>query len=290
MAAVMAILFTSIWFYLIGTASFLPSRNLAVRKGKGQKLSMERRFLEAPFLALLERFCKWDFVQQYLNEYHMKLFILNGMAWTIEKTKREAAVSAGYGYFAGMALSWLSWLSGETLLLGAALLGCTGLGARGFVRAGQLLNKRRGKIIAVLPQMMSQLMLLVGAGETVQGAFARCLAGKEGSEHPLYKEWQASVLSLRNGQSFSETLERFNRHCALQEASLFSTVLLLNYRKGGDQFILSVRELSYSLWEKRKGLARVRGEEASSKLVFPLAVILFTMLALVAAPAVLSMS
>nr|WP_306812652.1 type II secretion system F family protein [Paenibacillus soyae] len=133
-------------------------------------------------------------------------------------------------------------------------------------------------------------MLLVGAGETVQGAFIRCLEGKEGSNHPLDREWQAAVAAMRNGQSFSGAIEQFNRSCAVQEASIFTTVMLLNYRKGGEQFVLSVRELSYSLWEKRKEIARTKGEEASSKLVFPLVGIMFILMILVAAPAVLMMS
>jgi tight adherence protein C len=85
-------------------------------------------------------------------------------------------------------------------------------------------------------------------------------------------------------------MERFNRSCAVQEVSIFTTVLLLNYRRGGEHFVLALRELSYTLWEKRKAIARTRGEEASSKLVFPLVGILLVLMILVAAPAVLLMS
>ncbi|MOA03965.1 hypothetical protein D3C78_1234970 [compost metagenome] len=116
------------------------------------------------------------------------------------------------------------------------------------------------------------------------------MEGKEKMDHPLYKEWSAAVSSLHNGQSFSTVIERFNRRCAVQEVSVFTTVLLLNYRRGGEHFALALRELSYSLWEKRKAIARSRGEEASSKLVFPLVGILLVLMVLVAAPAVLLMS
>lgn len=255
----------------------------------GAESALTSALLAGPFRRLLDKASEWQAVQQYLNGYHAKLYVLHGAAWTAEGTRNAAAAALGAGYAALTGCAWLSWLGGEPLLLGIGVLLGAVVCVRGSFEAGRKLEKRRSRIVAALPDRLSKLMLLVGAGETVQGAFLRCAEGIDASDHPLDKEWRAAARSLRNGEPFSVCLERFNRNCAVQEAAIFTTVLLLNYRRGGDHFVLALRELSFTLWEKRKTMARTRGEQASSKLVFPLAGILLIMMVLVAAPAMLLM-
>lgn len=71
---------------------------------------------------------------------------------------------------------------------------------------------------------------------------------------------------------------------------MFTTTLLLNHKRGGEELVLSLRELSVILWDKRKALARTLGEEASSKLVFPMVLIFFIVMVIVASPALMMMS
>jgi tight adherence protein C len=153
-------------------------------------------------------------------------------------------------------------------------------------------EQRKQNILLDIPEVMSKLMLLLGAGETVQRALIRCTDRREDKEkrdNALLIELRRANEEVRNGQSFSAAMEAFSRRCAVQEVSLFTTTILLNYRRGGDRLVLSLKELSYSLWEKRKAVARSRGEEASSKLVFPLVGIFLILMALVASPAILMM-
>ncbi|RJE91272.1 type II secretion system protein [Paenibacillus sp. 1011MAR3C5] len=291
MALFAALLLTAGWVFLIGRSALrrIP-RLLRQNRGKKGDAALSALLIQEPFLRAWEKACEWDAFQHMLNSYHGKLMILNGASWTIERTKAEAASSVGTGYAALVGSCWLSWMIGENFILFAGVLAFVALAFRQFAEAGKKLERRKKAIITGLPDRMSKLMLLVSAGETVQRAFVRCMEGIDNLNHPLDKEWGAAVAAMNNGQSFSVVLERFNRSCAVQEASLFTTVMLLNYRKGGEHFVLAVRELSYSLWEKRKGLARISGEEASSKLVFPLVGVMFIMMIIVAAPALLVMS
>lgn len=291
--AAAAIVLTGIWIVGIGSHALRLIGQQLIKSGKrkiGTGVDAKELIMVAPFIRLLERFKVFDSLQLPLGGYHMKLLILQGPGWTIERTKASVAVAVGSGYASIVACAWLSWLAAEPVMLAIGLVFGIVLALRPFMNAAREIEKRRREIIAELPLMMSKLMLLVGAGETVQGALMRCLDGKEADRHPLYKEWQGAMDALHNGHSFPMALERFNRRCAVQEASVFTTVLLLNYRKGGEHFVLSLRELSYSLWEKRKAGAKARGEEASSKLVFPLVGILLVLMVLVAAPAVLLMA
>ncbi len=126
-----------------------------------------------------------------------------------------------------------------------------------------------------LPEVLNQLMLLVGAGETVQQALIR-IADKTGaSADPLRMELSEAARALKMNGSFTKCMEDFSKRCSLQETTLFTTTLLLNYRRGGEEMLVSLRELSMTLWDKRKALAKTLGEEASSKLVFPMVLIFF---------------
>lgn len=292
-AAIAVVTLTAIWLYIVGVRALhsiwlqLIGRRRHVDKSEQQ---LKQLILIDPFMRVFERLHLFESLQLPMSSYHTRLLILKDSDWSIERTKAEAAASFGNGYAALTGCAWLSLLGREPMLfMMGAVFGIV-LTIRPVVEAGRRVEQRKQQMITELPDMLSKLMLLVGAGETVQLALARCLEGKEANQHPLYKEWNDAVLSMRNGQSFSSAIERFNRRCAVQEVSIFTTVLLLNYRRGGEHFVLALRELSYTLWEKRKAIARSRGEEASSKLVFPLVGILLVLMVLVAAPAVLLMS
>ncbi|GAF08207.1 type II/IV secretion system protein TadC [Paenibacillus pini JCM 16418] len=53
---------------------------------------------------------------------------------------------------------------------------------------------------------------------------------------------------------------------------------------------MALTDLSRVLWEKRKSITRTRGEQASSKLVFPMVVIFLVVVVLVGTPAFLMMN
>lgn len=281
--AVLVLLLVLLWALLAGRAGLAQ----LLRKTKPDWKGL---LIIGPFDRLLERSKLYQHLQLPLSSYHSKQILLKGTDWQLNQTKRHIAETAGYGYAVLTGCTLLAVLANEPLLIGMGLLLGLLLPARPFMEAGRQVERRKQAIISELPEALSKLMLLVGAGEPVLQAFSRCLEGKDPAAQPLYKEWERVVIALRNGESFSTAIEKFNRGCAVQEVSIFTTVMLLNYRRGGDQFVLALREISYSLWEKRKAVARSRGEEASSKLVFPLVGILLVLMVFVAAPAMLLMS
>ncbi|WP_308635962.1 type II secretion system F family protein [Paenibacillus silvisoli] len=208
----------------------------------------------------------------------------------MEDTAGFVASALGTGYLAVCAGAWLSVLSGEQALLYLGLLLGIILPAAKWRDTAAKVERRKQDILLLLPEVISKLMLLLGAGETLQRALIRASERKdEKAGSPLIVELRKANEAVRNGESFAAAMEMLSRRCAVQEVSLFTTTLLLNYRRGGDRLSLSLKELTYSLWEKRKAVARARGEEASSKLVFPLVGLFIVLMALVASPAILMM-
>jgi len=152
-------------------------------------------------------------------------------------------------------------------------------------------KNREQEILLELPEFLNQMILLVDAGETVQRALTLCVDRKRSQvTHPLYKELIQMIHEWSGGYSFQQSFEQFSKRCAVQEVSIFTTTIMLNYRRGGGEFVVALRDLSRILWEKRKAVSRVRGEEASSKLVFPMVVVFFLLLVLVCTPVFMMMN
>ncbi|MEY8749533.1 type II secretion system F family protein [Alkalicoccobacillus gibsonii] len=157
------------------------------------------------------------------------------------------------------------------------------------IMINQLSNKekeRKNQILVELPEVVNKIILLVNAGETVQQAIVRCVELKEKTDSPLFQELKIAVNKLTSNEPFPNVLNEFSKKCSIQEVSIFTTTVLLNYRKGGQDLILSLRELSHDLWEKRKNVSKTKGEEASSKLVFPLILIFVAIMIIVGYPAI----
>ncbi|MGZ9583591.1 type II secretion system F family protein [Paenibacillus marinisediminis] len=151
-------------------------------------------------------------------------------------------------------------------------------------------EKRKQDMQLELPELLSKLTLLVQAGETVQKALQTCLQRKaEQLEHPLYHELERMMKDMQHGYAFAQALEQFAKRCAVQEVSMFATTLLMNQRRGGESFVLAMEDLGRQLWEKRKAVARKRGEEASTKLIFPVMLMFLVVLIIVGGPAFLMM-
>jgi tight adherence protein C len=148
-------------------------------------------------------------------------------------------------------------------------------------------TKRKHDIIFELPEFASKVALLVNAGETVQNAIIRCTTMKTEDDNPLYVELNEAVTKLRNGDSFNQVMEELGKRCGVQEVSILVTTVLLNYRRGGSELSLALRGISHDLWEKRKVISRTRGEEASSKLIFPMVLIFIAVLLVIAYPALI---
>ena len=147
-------------------------------------------------------------------------------------------------------------------------------------------KERRDQILMELPEVVNKIILLVNAGETVQQALVRCVTTAKDMKSPLIMELTDTVNKMVSNEPFHQVLNDLSKKCGIQEISIFTTTILLNYRKGGNDLIVAMRELSHELWEKRKALSKTKGEEASSKLVFPLILIFVTVMIIVGYPAI----
>ncbi|MEK4296541.1 type II secretion system F family protein [Paenibacillus sp. FSL R5-0914] len=252
----------------------LPMEGLRLRKlGEPLLLLIEKTGIVSRFPSLMFR------IQRSLQRSY-------GMRYSAERTLLFMGEMLSYSWLLLVGGSLITGFSGDQtgLILGFFLAGA--LPAAMVSDLHKKVRVREQNIMLELPELLNSIVLLVGAGETVQRAIIRCVESHRGDvNHPLYKELRIMTSEWEGGYSFQQAFENFSKRCAVQEVSLFTTTVLLNYRRGGADFVLSLRDLSRMLWDKRKAISRTRGEQASSKLVFPMVVIFLIVIVLVGTPA-----
>ncbi|WEK55083.1 MAG: type II secretion system F family protein [Candidatus Cohnella colombiensis] len=149
----------------------------------------------------------------------------------------------------------------------------------------QQVSQRKMLILMALPELLAQLLLIVNAGENVLRALMKCADQRMDGENPLYDELKAALLAMKRGESLAISLEEMGRRCGVIEVKRFAATVLINTRRGGDSFVPALRELTSQMWDQRKALTRTLGEQASTRLTFPLTVIFLLIMVLVGAPA-----
>jgi len=256
------------------------------------KMKAKLHLLYDPAKALIGRPNVYRRLLPWLEKPQIALAALHGGVCSKERLTGWAAEALGLGYAV--------WLGGGGLAIAAdnaslaylgAIVGAL-LPALRYKELKSKLERRRQTIVLELPELLSRLLLMVNAGENVMRALEKILSrqGEAARNHPLYGELASALAAVKRGEPLAAALEEFGRRCAVPEAKLFATTLLINSRRGGETFVSALRELSRTLWERRKAVARTLGEQASSRMAFPLAIIFLLIMVLVGAPSMLMMA
>lgn len=259
-----------------------------------RKLHMEGlrlKKLHGPFLFLLDRYEVGRRLPVLMYRMQHAIQKMHGIQHSGEKTMLYSAEMLTYAWLTllvGCLLSLVDDIGNGGLLGGLAL--AVALPFALYKDLHTKVQRRDQDILMELPELLNRIVLLVGAGETVQRAIVHCVASQGERDHPLYNELRKTVGDWNNGYSFQQSFEQFSRRCGVQEVTIFTTTVLLNFRRGGGDFVLALRDLSHVLWEKRKAVSRAKGEQASSKLVFPMVLIFFTIVVMIGAPAFMMMN
>ncbi|MBO9599282.1 MAG: type II secretion system F family protein [Cohnella sp.] len=268
---------------LLGIYAVLLSRAILVRRGR---LTGIKPLID-PFVYVLRVPSVLGRIEPLLIRQRVTLAQLNGGTCSRDRLLLFAGESFGLGYAALLAFGLLAWAAdnGTLAVLGTIVSCCVP-----FLRAKELRNRvamRRQRIVMELPELLGKLLLIVNAGDNVLRALTRCAEQQPPGSNPLYDELRSALAAMRRGESMAAALEEMGRRCAVPEVKLFASTLLIHARRGGEVFVPALRELTRQMWEKRKAAVRTLGEQASSKLVFPLTLVFLCIMILVGAPAML---
>ena len=107
---------------------------------------------------------------------------------------------------------------------------------------------------------------------------------------PLYQALAKTTEKMEHGATDEEALDQLTVACNMPQVRRFVSVILQNMHRGGADVLVALQDIGKELWEARKAAARQIAEETSTKLLFPMMLMLIAVILLVAAPAVMGMA
>lgn len=146
------------------------------------------------------------------------------------------------------------------------------------------LEKRQRLLRLEYPELVHKLVLFVGAGMTIRGAFRKIASDSEGTA-PVYEEMLYTCHELDSGVSEGAAYERFGKRTGLQEYIRLSTLLMQNLKRGNATLLVRLREEADRAAEERLHQSKKLGEEASTKLLLPMVMMLAVVMVIIMAPA-----
>lgn len=176
-------------------------------------------------------------------------------------------------------------LMGIAFLLGSVLV--FAVYGRESAKLRRKKREREEELLVDYPEFLSRFILLTGAGMTVRSAWERMLSDykKSGRKRYVYDEMQHTMAQLEVGMPELKAYEEFGRRCAILSYLRFTTILTQNLKKGSSGIAALLRMESEEAFSERKNQARRKGEEAGTKLLFPMGGMLIIVFVLILVPA-----
>ncbi|WP_105619052.1 hypothetical protein [Vallitalea okinawensis] len=168
-----------------------------------------------------------------------------------------------------------------------------------FVRDEDIKRKIKKKDDAVklqFPDMIIKFTLLINAGMTTYSAWNKvCMdyvmnQQNHKKDMPMYEEMLVTLSDMKGGVSEYDAYERLGQRVSVREVKKFSNILTQTLHKGNKDLIYSLQNLGQEAWEERVVTAKRLGEEASSKLLFPMMILLIIIIIIVMTPALMSLN
>lgn len=153
---------------------------------------------------------------------------------------------------------------------------------------------RNEQMLLDYPEIISQFTMLMGAGMTSKNVWKK-VAGdyqekkkETGRERAAYEEILTVYIELQSGVPEAECYERFARRCGLVPYMKLGVLLAQNLKKGTKGISDMLQMEAVQAMEERKSRAKRLGEEAGTKLLVPMLLMLVIVLTIVVVPAFLS--
>lgn len=157
-------------------------------------------------------------------------------------------------------------------------------------------EKRKQTLDLEYSEMVSKIALLAGAGMTIQGAWEKIVTdylkekekGEDFKKKEVFEEMAITYYQLKSGMSEPLAYEEFGRRCNTQMYLQFGSLLSQNLRKGTANLLTLLDNAAKEAFIHRKQLAKQQGEEAGTKLLIPMIMMMGIVMIIVIFPAFVS--
>lgn len=152
--------------------------------------------------------------------------------------------------------------------------------------------KRKRQLILDYSGFVNKFRLYLSAGLTVKNAFYRIMEDYghqqvQKKRKYLYEEMRISCFQLENGATEEQVYREFGKRCGETRYRRLSFLLTVHLKQGNDQLLALLSQEADGAWEDRRNMAKKAGEEAGTKLLFPMMLMLVVVMFLILLPAYL---
>ncbi len=157
------------------------------------------------------------------------------------------------------------------------------------------LKKRRNQMLMDYPEIINKFNLLVYAGMTIKQAWCRIAEDYSGNNSArklnkryAYEEMLLTAHELKLGMPEGNAYEQFGRRTGILAYMKFGSLIAQNLKKGSKGLAELLSREAMEAFEDRKELAKRLGEEAGTKLLGPMMIMLLIVLIIIVIPAFMS--
>ena len=180
----------------------------------------------------------------------------------------------------------------------AAAILVIGIGAAGMliISEGQRKKEEEKKNSRQMridyPQIINKFNLYIRAGMTIRRAWFLIVRDYEkkhdGKKRKAYEEMIFTMNQMQGGVPEGECYENYGKRCGISCYRKLGTMLSQNLKKGSGGLSQLLEREAQESFEDRKNLAKKMGEEAGTKLMIPMFLMLIIVFAIVIIPAFFS--
>ena len=156
---------------------------------------------------------------------------------------------------------------------------------------------RKAQMQIDYPEILSKLILLMNAGMSMRMAFSKValdykkqkvISKQKNYCRHAYEEFWITYQEMEHGVFEVEAYERLGTRCGLAMYKVFAVLLIQNLKRGNQKLLEAMEREMANAFEERKRRAKILGEQAGTKLLLPMMVMLIIVFILLLVPAFLS--
>jgi len=198
------------------------------------------------------------------------------------------AAAASY-LWVGLLLTTLFFAAtGDTIWLGFGLLLTGVLIYSSFQDIQKKVNTLHLKVALDLPDYISKIIILTSAGLTLRAAMKK-VSEEMSLNTPLYTMMSQVMRNIDNGMNENTALDQAVRRCNMPEMRRLVAVIEQNLQRGGSDVTHAMKTIGDEMWNNRKAKAQQIAAEAETKMLFPMMLMMFSVIIMTVVPAVLGM-
>jgi len=143
-------------------------------------------------------------------------------------------------------------------------------------------KKRKQELMRQYPEIMESFVLMISAGLTIPAAWERTARKNDGC---VYREMRYTLSEVQNGMSLTTAIGAFEKRVSLPAYQKMCFLLIQNLKRGTADLAAVLEEERIQAERERREQIMKQGEEAGTKLLLPMGIMLLVVIAILMVPA-----